>query len=203
MRLRQPRRHQLAAHVLREHEDSGLPDRGQPRLGERHDLFVIRAILEAGRAGGGGERDAADLALRRPLAARRAEGAVVLDGEYGAARGCGFERDGIHHGVDMEHVRSEASQERIQGHRPRRARLQAGQVVDRGGHAFAQPFDGAGRDVDLVTARGQGARDRQQVAMCAAPVGQPVGQVKDTHGPIIARRPGVLLGPCPAPVPAS
>jgi hypothetical protein len=74
--------------------------------------------------------------------------------------------------------------------------------MDRGRDVLARAVGGAGRDVDVVAARGQRARDRQQVAMRTAPVGQPIGQVEDAHAEIIARRPGVLLGPCLAPVPA-
>jgi hypothetical protein len=116
--LREPRGHELAAHVFGEHEDGGLADRGQARLGEGEDVFVIHVILEALRAGGGGEGDAADLAAGRPLASGRAEAAVVLDGEDGAARGRRFERHRIHHRMDVEDVRLKAVQERIQGHRP-------------------------------------------------------------------------------------
>jgi hypothetical protein len=78
-----------------------------------------------------------------------------------------------------------------------------GQEAGRGRHVLAEIVGGARRDVDVVTALGQRPRDRQEMPMSAAAVGQPIGQVEDAHGVIIARRPGVLLGPCPAPVPAS
>lgn len=141
---------------------------------------------EAARADGTGEGGPADLAGGGPFAACRAERTMVLDGEHRAPRRRRVERLRVHHRVDVENVGAQVAEERLERDRTVRPRVESVHRVDRRRESGRATVVRAGHDVHLVAEFGQRPRHRQEMAMCTAAIGEPIGQVDDPHVEIMA-----------------
>jgi hypothetical protein len=88
--------------------------------------------------------------------------------------------------MDVENVGPDVAEERLERDRTGRPRLESVHRVDRRRESGRATVVRAGHDVHFVTALGQRPGDRQEMAMCAAAIGEPIGQVGDPHRKIMA-----------------
>ena len=164
-------------------DGDGQPPGGEePSLRERVDAAEVGRVLEAAGAQVARHRAPAGLAAERPLAPRRAEEPVILDGEHRARPGRGpLEDDRVHHVVDVHDVGHEAGQEIVEIHRGRLARLEARADVHR-----ARRREGTvvlpHHQAHLVVHR-EALEDSREPGVGAPSIRPPVRQVQDPHRP--------------------
>ena len=107
---------QLVAHIDRQDDDGAhAAQRVEATLGDVENTLEVVAVLEATGARRRRHRLPADAAVERELAAARAEHAMILYGQDGAARGTPAQHGGTHAIVQMNDVGRKAMGKRLEG----------------------------------------------------------------------------------------
>jgi len=121
---------ELGRHVAGKDDDAKRLQRLEPPRRQLVDLFEVCRVGEAGRAGRPIERKAARLPSEGPFSPSRAEEPVVLDRDDPADPRCPFEDLRVHDIVEVDDVRADFHEHRVEKDRGSPARVETRQDAD-------------------------------------------------------------------------